>query len=377
MSDNVGSIELRDALEKPELLRGPVVVIPRLAWEGRVTALGSAPKDGKSTLVGQAVAAKVRGETFLGEPTQAGNVVWLALDEPLGDTVARLRDFHARDGVTLFTERPGMVELEEIVTARQAHLIVIDTLTEFVAGIVDDGDKQAQWTPILKAVRGIAQRTNCAVLLLDHTGKSNSGSLLGSTQKAAGVDLIITMAPPRLKKDDDDAPPSNIRHFVSRGRVAATPFSLIWDGERNILGTGELSIETRIYYAIMAQPGISKSELRAKVGGASKSVDRSVDQLVSRGMISDTVSTSKGGTISGHSYTANLPGDKSAGSQGRVRVEELDEKPMSQAESGASQGSRQGTLTAPLKGGVQSQGCVFDPIGDDELERRSIEEEAL
>lgn len=307
-AERVTRIELRDALRNPDLLRGPATIVPRLAWDGRVTALGSAPKDGKSTLLGQAVAALVRGEDFLGEPVQAGNVVWLALDEPLGDAVARLHSFGATDGVTFFTERPSADELKSTIADKKAQLLVVDTLTEFVGGVVEDGNHQAQWQPVLKELRGIAQDTGCAVVLLDHTGKSNPHSLLGSTQKAAGVDLIVTMT--------CDASKPNVRHFKAKGRVPCSAFSLIWDGERNTLGNGEHSLETRVYLAIQSEAGCSTSKLRSKVGGKACLVDKTIEQLVSRGWVRDEPTYSASRQVIGHFYSAILPSDRTGAGQG-------------------------------------------------------------
>jgi hypothetical protein len=59
---------LEDAPARPELLAPPPAVVPRLAWAGQLTALGSEPKLGKSTLVGHAVACLARGLPFLDEP---------------------------------------------------------------------------------------------------------------------------------------------------------------------------------------------------------------------------------------------------------------------------------------------------------------------
>src|SRR5215218_2310626 len=101
MSDEYGGTyhRLEDLLARPELLEPPPVVLPRLAWAGRVTLLASPEKTGKSTLVGQAVAAKAQGKDFLGEPTERGSTLWLALDEPLNDVVRRFVRYGARDHV--------------------------------------------------------------------------------------------------------------------------------------------------------------------------------------------------------------------------------------------------------------------------------------
>lgn len=59
---------LEELARRPELLAPPEAVVPRLAWEGRLTLLAAREKTGKSTLVRSAIAAKVTGRDFLGEP---------------------------------------------------------------------------------------------------------------------------------------------------------------------------------------------------------------------------------------------------------------------------------------------------------------------
>src|SRR4051812_25717502 len=76
---------LEDLLADPSLLEPPPVVVPRLAWAGRLSLLAAPEKHGKSTLVGQAIAAKAAGADFLGEATTPGTTLWLGLDEPLND----------------------------------------------------------------------------------------------------------------------------------------------------------------------------------------------------------------------------------------------------------------------------------------------------
>ena len=69
--------QLRDLLQRPELLHPPPVVVPRLAWEGRITLLAAPEKPGKSTLLGQAVAAVAQGHDFLGDPpVEQGVTLW-------------------------------------------------------------------------------------------------------------------------------------------------------------------------------------------------------------------------------------------------------------------------------------------------------------
>ena len=270
---------LEDLLLRPELLEPPPVVIPRLAWRGRLTALGSAPKMGKSTLVGQAVAAFVQGEPFLDEPLAVGRVLWLALDEPIGDTVRRLVQHGAQGGVWLMQERPDPETLEGILTEEQIQLLVIDTVTEWAAGLVEDHNASGQWQPLYQQLRAVLQKTDAGGVLLDHTPKGNAEVLAGSLQKMAGVDLVLTMT------TSPESP--NVRTIRGRGRVPCTDFTVVYDGERSTLRTGELSLDTRIFHQIAQRPGIGLAALRERMGVRGEAVDRAVTALQRRGMVED------------------------------------------------------------------------------------------
>lgn len=270
--------ELRALLERPELLTPPPVVLPRLAWEGRSTLLAWPEKSGKSTLMGQGVAALVTGTPFLGQPTEPARVLWLALDEPIGDLVRRLYTYGARDGVTVCAENLTPGALERLITERGIRLVVVDTLTEFAAGIVDDLNAAVQWQPLLKALRGILQRTGAGGVLLHHSNKT-TGKYRDSSQIGAGVDAIIEMTP----AEEDPT----VRRCKARGRMRMGDFVIRFVDPWYQLEAGELPLDMRIYRAVEARPGISKRNLRSAVGGKAKAIDAMIASLVRARVIED------------------------------------------------------------------------------------------
>lgn len=257
--------QLRDLLQRPELLHPPPVVVPRLAWEGRVTLLAAPEKSGKSTLVGQAAAALAQGGDFLGDPTGEPAVTfWLCLDEPLPDAVRRLAEHGASDRVLIAVERPSPDELVRIIQAEGVRLLVIDTATEFVAGSVDDLNAAVQWQPVLRALRSAMQQTGGACVLLHHTNKA-TGRYRDSSQLGAGVDAILEMS---VSPDDP-----TVRKVRARGRMKMEDFTLRYSGDRYELDAGELPLDVRVYRVIEAQPGIGAGRLRKAVSGASSAID--------------------------------------------------------------------------------------------------------
>jgi hypothetical protein len=267
-----------ELLKNPELLVPPPVVLPRLAWQGRVTLLAAPEKFGKSTLMGQGVAAVAHGQPFLGEHTPSAGALWMALDEPLGDLVRRLAGYGARDGIYICDVRPSWDVLEAAILDQQVGLVVIDTLTEFAAGLMDDMNSAMQWQPVLSRLRGIAQRTKSGLVLLHHANKS-TGKYRDSSQIGAGVDAIIEMFP---------APQDpTMRQCRARGRVRMGDFTLRFADPWYEIQAGEVPVLLRTYRAMESQPGMGKAKLRAAVGGKAAEVDAAVWELIRTGAAED------------------------------------------------------------------------------------------
>ena len=335
--------QLRDLLQRPELLHPPPVVVPRLAWEGRVTLLAAPEKSGKSTLLGQAVAAVAEGREFLGDPTDRGVTLWLALDEPLPDLVRRLAEYGATDRVIIAPSRPSSEELVNMIQAERARLLVIDTATEFAAGDVEDLNSAAQWRPLLRALRGAMQQTGGACVLLHHMGRT-TGKYRDSSQLGAGVDTILEMS---ISPDE-----ATVRKVRARGRMQMEDFTLRFFLERRHyeLDQGELALDVRVYRVIEAQPGIGLARIRKAVSGGSSAVDAMVRDLEFRGAIVDR------GDRGGHSYytkklehviRAGQGSGKVAGNPATTAL-----TPLRQGESSNGQGSGQAHLAGPLIGGL-------------------------
>lgn len=269
---------LEDLLAKPELLKTPPTIVPHFAFQGRVTLLAAGEKVGKSTLMGQAVAACVEGAEFLGEAPANRLVLWVGLDEPLGDIVRRLARHGLGGGVYIYDELPSFVELEASIEATGAGVAIIDTLTEFAAGVIDDPNSPRQWQPVLKVLRGIAQRTSAAIILLHHVNKS-TGKYRDSSQIGAGVDQIVEM------NEVENDP--TLRKVRVRGRCHSETFNIRYIGDRYELEGAELPLDVRVRRAIESNPGIGMTKLRTAVGGKGALVDDVVKQLRDDGLIED------------------------------------------------------------------------------------------
>lgn len=268
---------LSELLENPELLEPPRSIIPHFLWEGRVSLLAAEEKSGKSTITGQAAAAVSTAGYFMGMLLDPSPVVWLALDEPVADLVRRLARFGAREHVAIADERPTLDELDTILEETGARVVVIDTLTEYAVGSVENFDKPEAWAPLLKGLRQLAQARACGIMLLHHTNRTN-GRYANSRQIGAGVDAILEMTA-------DPTDPA-VRTIRSRGRVVMETLALRYSDLYGYQFEGaEMTLEEKVLAAVTSYPGKGITYLRKVVGGRAAAVDEAVARLEKSGAI--------------------------------------------------------------------------------------------
>jgi hypothetical protein len=190
----------------------PVAVLPHLAWGGRLTLLAAREKDGKSTLVGGAVAALTRGAPWLGQPcAPVGPVLWLHEESP-DDVIGRLQQFNADLNKVRLLRLPSdgaARDLAANVKHLRPGLVVVDSLVRYAAGRVTDPNSAVQWEPIMSELLTLAHTSRAAILVLHHAGKKD-GEYRDSTEIGAGVDMLIQM-PGGLK--------GNRQRLEAKGRI--------------------------------------------------------------------------------------------------------------------------------------------------------------
>lgn len=273
---------LTDLLANPKLLEPPPIIVPRLAWEGRVTLLAAREKVGKSTMMGQAAAALAKApQAFLGDDiADPAPTLWIGLDEPLGDIVRRLDRYGLRepaltDRIAIRNQRPSLDVLLRMVEAFRPRLIVLDHLTEYVTGVVDDPNSPTQYQPILRDFRQLAQATNTGIVLLHHASKA--GGYRDSTAIGAGVDAIVLM----VEDEKDEA----LRVCKCRGRVAVSDFRLTYVGGYYETTDGGVSLNLQIQRVIRAQPGCSTRAIVSQVHGKTETVVAELSEIEVSGLI--------------------------------------------------------------------------------------------
>lgn len=281
-------LSVEEILANPEWSAPPEPVVPRFVWRGRSSLLWAREKIGKSTAARGIVGAVSTGRRFLGEETTRGPVLWVALEEHFGDTARLLGEFGC-DPATVFILRKISEPLQDLQAAihhTKPAVVVIDTLAAFVRALALESGSSKDWTPVVLGLTEMAHETGAGFLLLHHAQKAGT-DYRDSTAIGASVDLILGMTP----GDDPDS-----RKISSKGRWPTEDFAIRLVGNSYELAAGELSLDTRVLLYIEKNPDASQSEVRRKVQGQARLIDRAIRQLLEREAIDDI------GDERGHKY---------------------------------------------------------------------------
>ena len=171
---------------------------------GRVVAIFSPPKVGKSLLTLDIVAGIACGRPVLGNPArQPVSVLYVDMENTIDDIVERLTDLGygpeeitARLKYLSFPDLPpldtatGGRHLLAVAEAYGSRLVVIDTVSRVIEGDEDSSDTfrhlyRHSILPLKKA--------GLAVLRLDHSGKDLTRGQRGSSAKADDVDAVWSL----------------------------------------------------------------------------------------------------------------------------------------------------------------------------------------
>jgi hypothetical protein len=270
---------LEEILAHPEYLQAPEVLVPRLAWKGRVTLAAGREKGGKSTFVAAGCATLTTGGYFLGTFTPCGTVLWLSADnESLYDQVARFRRFGAEPKnlyvVTDWDRTPsGLFR-----AAEGANVVVIDTLASFAELAVADAGSSSAWTPIMMAIKRCANETGAGIVLIHHASKA-TGAYRDSTAIGAGVDCILEIS------QAADTP--MVRHIKARGRWPLADYSVRLESDRFELTENAPSLDAQVLAAVVAEPGISGNMIRQRLQGRHEAIVACLRRLQSNGAIAN------------------------------------------------------------------------------------------
>lgn len=274
---------LAEILEDPKILESPETVVPCLAWRGRVTLLAAREKDGKSTVAGAAAAAVTLGATFLDGVAHRGAVVLAGLEEHPSEIAKRLVVFGADPSMVHIATRIEINPLPELIEAVEQIrpvLVIVDTLSAMAEGKLEDGSAKA-WQPLMTALTRLARDSDCAVLIIHHSRKSD-GHYRDSTAIGANVDCIIEMHP--AERDP------NARHLKAKARFTVPDCTIRYNGSGYELAEREtepgVSLRSAILGHVKEHPGCTLGELRKGVHVGSYTARQAmVADLVAEGVL--------------------------------------------------------------------------------------------
>jgi putative DNA primase/helicase len=273
------------------IMRPPQPVVPRLAWAARSTILAGREKLGKSTLMGYITARVTRGEPFLDstEACQRGDVLLISLEEYIGDTLRRLQSFGANETKVHIVDRLLGSGLNERVEELRGHidavtpaLVIIDSLSKFSMGLVDE-ENSSKMGAIANPLSDIAHDTGAALMISHHARKSD-GRARGHSSITAAFDVVCEF----IRTEEQEKSDPTMRRMLSGGRVPVpSQYDFSFDGREYALAgfCSEQTLEERILTVVRSRPGCSARDVRSAVTGKETEIIGTMKAMVACGKL--------------------------------------------------------------------------------------------
>lgn len=230
---------------------------------GKITVIQGDPGEGKSTLAINIAALVTRGmnmpDGFKTEHPQT--VIYQCAEDSIADTIKpRLLAAGADcNKVAYIIDEKGDLNLkdtriEETLDETGASMLIIDPLQAFM---VQDGDMQnaSRMRGVLRRLSVIAEKYNCAVILIGHMTKRKSDKNLyrglGSIDIAAIARSILL-----IDRDREDPSTRYMFHLKSNLAPEGCAIGFYFDEEKGFQWTGpcETTLESLEYYEETESP---------------------------------------------------------------------------------------------------------------------------
>ena len=279
----------------------PDVLIPGLAWRGRVSKIAAAPKLGKTSLLINGISAWQEGREFLGEQTgPKGSVLYVS---ETGPPVLRawLEQYGCPPGAPIIAG--GAAAVDTIAEAARKHkpdLVVVDSITDLHAA--SDGGNIWNAGDVRKLLQPLRE-LECAVILVHHVRKSD-GKSRDSGDFEAAPDMNVSFDPG--SSYGGDVPPPGDRRLRYSGRWSEPERTLTFDttdgyalkeptgGKGSTGGDGDpfaakgpapTLLDTRVSGYVMQHPKSSGRKIREAIGCQPRELQPSLARLSVAGLI--------------------------------------------------------------------------------------------
>ena len=169
---------------------------------GKITIVQGDPGQGKTTMTLAIASAVTKGEALPnGSASSPANVLFQTAEDGIADTIKpRLENLGAdcskvyfideeEESLSLTDER-----IEQAIIKKDAKLLILDPLQAYLGGA--DFNSAHGVRPLMKVLAGIAERTDCAVVIIGHLNKSKGKSAyrgLGSIDIYAAARSVLTV----------------------------------------------------------------------------------------------------------------------------------------------------------------------------------------
>jgi len=200
-------------------------VVERLICAGSVSAVVGNPGSKKTWALLDMAVCVALGREWIDLLTQPGPV--LIVDEEsgkrrLGRRINHVLTGHSADESTpLFytclsqlnlREPSDVAALHALIVETGARLVILDALADVMPGADENSVKDVQ--PVFMALRGMAESTQAAIVIIHHAGKA--GGYRGSSAISGAVDLLLMV---------DSKPDSTVVQFSFEKARDAEPFT--------------------------------------------------------------------------------------------------------------------------------------------------------
>ncbi len=281
---------LDEVWENTVLMHPPAPVVPYLAWASRSTLLAAREKSGKSTLTGYVAAQVSRGGEFLREPCHKGKVLIIGLEEFIGDTARRLKQFGADGRMVALVDRfqseaaDRPSEVRAHIEAVKPTLVILDSLVAYSRGLIADANNAMQTQAVVQGLTDLSHQTAVALVIVHHARKAD-GKYRDSSAIGGAVDIIAEVFPP----EDCATSDPTLRRVRPVGRVTARSVDFRYDGHEYTLVDPSMQakapLEQRIQFVVRDRPGCSANDVCDAIGDQRAQVLPRIASMIANGLI--------------------------------------------------------------------------------------------
>ena len=249
---------LTDPNQVPWLLDG-------LLPDGGLAVMAGEGGDGKGWFALMAAAAITSGEAFLGEfhAAGAGGVIYVDAERGRRYMASRVKDITLATGrkpAVMFLFRPPKLDSQWLAALVEKHrpaLLIVDSLSRLLPPGTKDTDNSAM-SEVLGALRDIAERFGCCVLVIHHFKKRAEFADNRPVARVRGASSIVNVADVVIGTAKTKDGLLKIEVVKSYWGDPAAPFLCDWQGDPNG--------GTSLVYAGLADPeSVTKVDLGMEV----------------------------------------------------------------------------------------------------------------